>query len=87
MNIPMPVQKALSTKGENKTVHYILRGKYELTNTSWSRIQQKYHVSHNTMYTALKGKGRPSGSQYQQKRKRSKQETMASTSSCQTPNN
>ena len=33
------------------------------------------------MYTALKGKGRPVGSQYQQKRKRSlKQETVASTS-------
>ena len=33
------------------------------------------------MYTALKGKGRPSSLQYQQKRKRSsKQETIASTS-------
>ena len=88
MNVPMPIRKALSTKGENKTIHYLLSGEYELTNTSWSRLQQKYNVSRNTMYTALKGKGRPSGSQYQQKRKRSsKQETIATTSSCQTLNN
>ena len=81
MNIPMPIQKALLTEGENKTIHYLLHGEYELTNTSWSRLQQKYNVSHNTVYTALKGKGRPSGLQYQQKRKRSsKQETVASTS-------
>ena len=80
MNIPMPIRKALTTEGENKTIHYLLCGEYELNNTSWSRLQQKYNVSHNTMYTALKGKGRPGGSQYQQKRKRSsKQETVAST--------
>ena len=89
MNIPMPIQKALSTEGENKTIHYLLHGKYELTNTSWSRLQQKYNVSCNTVYTTLKGKGRPSGSQYQQKRKGSaKQEPIVTTSSCQiSPNN
>ena len=88
MNVPMPIRKALTTEGENKTIHYILRGEYELTNTSWSRLQQKYNMSHNTMYTALKVKGRPGGSQYQQKRRRSsKQETIATTSSCQTFNN
>ena len=88
IDVPMPIRKALSTEGENKTIHYLLHGEYELTNTSWSRLQQKYNISHNTMYTALKGKGRPGGSQYQQKRKRStKQETIATTSSCQTINN
>ena len=88
MNVPMPIRKALSTEGENKTIHYLLHGEYELTNTLWSRLQQKYNMSCNTMYTALKGKGRPSGSQYQQKTKRSsKQETIATTSSCQTLNN
>ena len=88
IDVPMPIRKALSTEGENKTIHYLLHGEFELTNTSWSRLQQKYNVSHNTIYTALKGKGRPSGSQYQQKRKRSsKQETIATTSSCQTLNN
>ena len=80
----MPIRKALSTEGENKTIHYLLHGEYELTNTSWSKLQQKYHVSHNTVYAAFKGKGRPSGSQYQQKRKRSaKQEPIATTSSYQ----
>ena len=69
INVPMPLRKALSTEGENKTIHYLLCGEYELTNTSWSRLQQKYNVSCNTVYTALKGRGRPGGSQYQQKRK------------------
>ena len=77
----MPIRKALDTEGENKTIHYLLRGEYELNNTSWSRLQQKYNVSHDTIYTALKGKGRPGGLQYRQKRKRSsKQEAVASTS-------
>ena len=82
MNVPMPIWKALTTKGENKTIHYLLCGEYELTNTSWSKLQQKYNISHNTMYAALKGKGQPGDSQYQQKRKRSaKQESIATTSS------
>ena len=53
----MPIHKALATEGENKTIHYLLCGKYELNNTSWSRLQQKYNVSRDTMYAALKGKG------------------------------
>ena len=57
MNVPMPIRKALSTEREHKTIHYLLHGKYEPTNTSWSRLQQKYNVSHNTVYTVLKGKG------------------------------
>ena len=57
INVPMPIRKALSTEGENKTIHYLLHGEYELTNTLWSKLQQKYNVSHNTMYAALKGKG------------------------------
>ena len=88
MNVPMPIRKAFSTEGENKTIHYLLHGEYELNNTLCSRLQQKYDISHNTMYTALTGKRRPSGSQYQQKRKRSsKQEMIATTSSCETFNN
>ena len=89
VNVPMPIRKALSTEGENKTIHYLLHGEYELTKTSWSKLQQKYNVSHDTVYTALKGKGRPGGLQYQQKRKRStKQEPIATTSSCPiSPNN
>ena len=30
MNVPMPIRKALSTEGENKTIHYLLHGEYEL---------------------------------------------------------
>ena len=56
IDVPMPIRKALSTEGESKTIHYVLCGEYELTNTSWSGLQQKYNVSHNTVYTALKGK-------------------------------
>ena len=68
INVPMLIRKALSTEGENKTIHYLLHGEYELNNTLWSRLQQKYNVSHNTVYTALTRKRRPGGSQYQQKR-------------------
>ena len=56
INVPRPIRKALSTEGENKTIHYLLHNEYELTNTSWSRLQQKYNVSNNTMYTVLKGR-------------------------------
>ena len=81
MNIPMPIRKALATEGENRTIHYLLRGEYELNHTSWSSLQQKYNMSRDTMYTALKGKRRPGGSQYRQKRRKlSKQEAVASTS-------
>ena len=80
MNVPMPIRKALATEGENRTIHYLLRGEYELNHTSWSSLQQKY-MSRDTMYTALKGKRRPGGSQYRQKRRKlSKQEAVASTS-------
>ena len=80
INVPMPIRKALSTEGENRTIHYLPHGECELTNTSWSKLQQKYNVSCNTVYITLKGKGRPGGSQYQQKRKRSaKQETIITT--------
>ena len=82
MEVPMPIRKALSINGEKKSIHYLLRGEYKLTNTSWSKLQHKYNVSCNTIYTALTGKGRPGGSQYQQKRKRSaKKEVTAMTSS------
>ena len=80
MNVPMPIRKALATEGENRTIHYLLCGEYELNNISWTNLQQKYNVSRDTVYTALKGKRRPGGSQYQQKRRKSsKQEAVAST--------
>ena len=60
----------------------------KLNKTSWSKLQKKYNISRNKIYTALKGKGRPGGSQYRQKRKQMvKQESAASTSHSETVNN
>ena len=69
MDVPMPIRKALLVEGENKVVNYLLHGEYELTKSSWSKLQKKYNVSKSRVYTALKGKGRPRGSQYQQEKK------------------
>ena len=69
MDVPMPVKKALLVHKENKVVNYLLHGEYELNKTSWSKLQKKYNISKSKVYAALKGKGRPGGSQYQQKKK------------------
>ena len=69
MDIPLPIRKALTVDGESKVVDYLLCGEYEITNTSWSKLQNKYNLSKNKIYSALKGKRRPRGSQYQQKKK------------------
>ena len=79
INVPMPIRKVLDTDGENKTIHYLLCGDYELNNLSWNQLQTKYKVSRDTVYTALKGKRRPGGSQYHQKKKMKPGE-VASTS-------
>ena len=69
IDVPMPIRKALSVDGESKVVNYLLCGEYEMTNTSWSKLQKKYNLCKNKIYSALKEKRRPGGSQYQQKRK------------------
>ena len=43
IDVPMPIQKALSVDGESKVVDYLLHGEYEMTNTSWSKLQKKYN--------------------------------------------
>ena len=87
MDVPMPIRKALLVDRESKAVNYLLHREYELNKTSWSKLQKKYNVSQNKIYAALKGKGRPRGSQYQQKRKQIvKPETTASTSHSETIN-
>ena len=68
MDVPMPVWKALLVDGESKVINHVIHGEYELNNTSWSKLQEKYNVSRNRIYTAIKGKGRPSSSQYRQKK-------------------
>ena len=81
MDIPMPIRKALLVDRESKAVNYLICREYELNKTLWSKLQKKYNISRNKIYAALKGKGRPGGSQYWQKRKqRVKPETTALTS-------
>ena len=87
MDVPMPIRKALALHGESKTIHYMLCNEYELNNTSWSKLQHKYNVSLNIVYTALTGKRRPRGSQYQQKRKQSTKKGTATTVSSHNPIN
>ena len=80
MDVPMPIRKALLVDGESKVVNHLIHGEYELNNTSWSKLQKKYNVSRNKIYTTLKGKGRPRGSQYRQKKKKLiKPEAIVST--------
>ena len=78
----MPIRKALTVDGESKAVNYLLHGEYEMTNTSWSKLQKKYSLSKNKMYSALKGKRRLGGSQYWQKRKQTNK--LKSTTSFET---
>ena len=85
MDVPMPVRKALMVDGENKVVNYLLCGEYEFNKTSWSKLQKKYNVSKSNVYAALKGKGRPGGSQYHQKKKQII-ESEATTSHSETVN-
>ena len=56
IDVPIAIRKALAIDGNSKTIHHLIRGDYELNNLSWNRLQQKYNVSHDTVYTALKGK-------------------------------
>ena len=72
MDVPLLIQKALLVDSESKVVNHLICGENELTNTSWSKLQKKYHVSRNKIYTAIKRKGRPGGSQYRQKKQMKK---------------
>ena len=56
IDVPMPVRKALSIGSESKVVKHLLCGEYEMTNTSWSKLQKMYSLSKNKIYSTLKGK-------------------------------
>ena len=56
IDVPIAIRKALAIDGERKTIHHLIRCGYELNNLSWNKVQHKYTVSHDTVYTALKGK-------------------------------
>ena len=62
IDVPMTIRTALTIDGEDKVVNHLLRGEYEMTNTSWSKLQKKYSLSKNKIYSALEGKRRPGGS-------------------------
>ena len=64
IDVPMSIRKALTIDGEDKVVNHLLWGEYELTNTSQSKLQKKYNLTKGRIYTTLKGKRRPRGSQY-----------------------
>ena len=72
IDVPMPIRKALTTDGEDKVVNHLLHGEYKMTNTSWSKLQKKCSLSKSKIYSALKGKRRPGGLQYQQKKKQAR---------------
>ena len=82
INVPMPIRKALSVDNEDKIVNHLIHGEYELTKTSWSKLQKKYSVTRGRIYSALKGKRMPGGSQYRQLKKRARKlETTTSITS------
>ena len=68
-DVPMLIRKAITIDGEHKVVNHLLHGEYELTNTSWSKLQKKYSLTKGRLYTALKGKRGPRGLQYQHMKK------------------
>ena len=86
VDVPMPVRKALVVDGKNKVIDYLLCGEYELNKTSWSKLQKKYNISKNKVYATLKGKGRPGGSQYHQKKKKQRNKVEATMSHSDTLN-
>ena len=51
MDIPIPIRKALTVDGESKVVDYLLHGEYEITKTSWSKLQKKHNLSKNKIYS------------------------------------
>ena len=69
IDVPILIRKALTSDGEEKVINHILQGEYELTNMSWSKLQNKYGLTKGRVYTALKGKRRPGGLQNRQKKK------------------
>ena len=40
IDVPMPIRKALTIDGKDKVVNHLLHGEYEMTNTSWSKLQK-----------------------------------------------
>ena len=56
MDAPMPIRKALLIDGESKAVSHLIHGEYELTNTSWSKLQKKLPCQPRQSLHCHKGK-------------------------------
>ena len=85
IDVPITIRKALTTDGKDKVINHLLCGEYEMTNTSWSKLQKKYRLTENKIYSALKGKRISRGLQYQQMRKHARKlETTTSYTSSET---
>ena len=56
IDVPIAIRKALTIDEEGKTIHHLIRGDYEIYQLSCNTLQHKYAVSHDTVYTAIKGK-------------------------------
>ena len=80
IDVPMLIRKALTIDGEEKVTNHLLLGEYELTNTFWSKLQNKYGLTKGRVYTALKGKRRPGGLQHRQRKKHARK--LDTTTSC-----
>ena len=64
ISVPIPIRKALAIDDEKKVVNHLIHGEYELTKTSWSKLQKKYNIGRGRIYSILKGKSMPGGTQY-----------------------
>ena len=80
IDVPLFIRRALSFDGEEKVINHILQGEYELTNTSWSKLQNKYGLTKGRIYKALKGKRRPGGLQYREKKRHARK--LDTTTTC-----
>ena len=56
IDVQMPVRKALTIDGESKVINHLLHGEYEMTNTSWSKLQKKYSLTKKKYILLLKEK-------------------------------
>ena len=85
INVPMLVRRSLTIDGEEKVINHLLQGEYELTNISWSKLQNKYGLTKGRIYMALKGKRRPGGLQYRQRKKHARK--LDTTTLCMSSEN
>ena len=54
--VPTPIRKALTIDDEKKVVNYMICGEYELTKTSWSKLQKNIMLAEGgfTLYSKEK---------------------------------